>query len=64
METAPFLLRSRWGKALETILLDARVFAWGPRIRLSREQPGHNHEAGQVILSGPPPRARSWVRAA
>ncbi|MFD3873964.1 hypothetical protein [Streptomyces sp. NPDC058623] len=36
METAPFLLRSRWEKELETVLLDDLEFAWGPRIRLSR----------------------------
>ncbi|MFD5935702.1 hypothetical protein [Streptomyces sp. NPDC060333] len=36
METAPFLLRGRWQKALETVLLDDLEFAWGPRTRLSR----------------------------
>ncbi|MFG3042874.1 hypothetical protein ACGFYZ_38845 [Streptomyces sp. NPDC048330] len=36
METAPFLLRSRWDEALEAVLLDDLEFAWGPRIRLSR----------------------------
>ncbi|MCX4673680.1 hypothetical protein OG453_44810 [Streptomyces sp. NBC_01381] len=34
MESAPFLLRSRWG--LEYVLLDDLEFAWGPRIRTSR----------------------------
>nr|WSW49858.1 hypothetical protein OG296_43370 [Streptomyces sp. NBC_01001] len=36
METAPFLLRSRWDKALEAVLLDDLEFAWGPRTRLSQ----------------------------
>ncbi|MFE9400055.1 hypothetical protein [Streptomyces flavidovirens] len=36
METAAFLLRSRWDKALEDVLLDDLEFEWGPRIRLSR----------------------------
>ncbi|MFD9271474.1 hypothetical protein ACFWB1_34685 [Streptomyces goshikiensis] len=36
MESAPFLLRSRWGKALEAVLLDDLEVAWGPRTRLSR----------------------------
>lgn len=36
MEAAPFLLRSRWDKALEAALLDDLEFAWGPRTRLSR----------------------------
>ncbi|MFG2097172.1 hypothetical protein [Streptomyces sp. NPDC048612] len=36
METAPFLLRGRWEKELETVFLDDLEFAWGPRIRLSR----------------------------
>ncbi|MHB6912839.1 hypothetical protein [Streptomyces sp. DB-54] len=36
METAPFLLRGRWEKELETVFLDDLEFAWGPRIRLNR----------------------------
>ncbi|WP_434598012.1 hypothetical protein [Streptomyces sp. A5-4] len=36
MEAAPFLLRSRWEKELEDVLLDDLEFVWGPRIRLSR----------------------------
>ncbi|WP_329169466.1 hypothetical protein OG709_35955 (plasmid) [Streptomyces sp. NBC_01267] len=36
METNPFLLRGRWEKEEETVLLDDLEFAWGPRIRLSR----------------------------
>ncbi|MEW2490461.1 hypothetical protein [Streptomyces sp. NPDC048411] len=37
MESAPFLLRSRWEKAGEDdVFLDDLEFAWGPRIRLSR----------------------------
>ncbi|MET9568461.1 hypothetical protein ABZY34_04830 [Streptomyces virginiae] len=36
MDTAPFLLPSRWDKALETVLLDDLEFAWGPATRLSR----------------------------
>ncbi|MFE4205491.1 hypothetical protein ACFRSX_30840 [Streptomyces goshikiensis] len=35
METAPFLLRSRWNEAFEAILLADLEFAWGPRIRVS-----------------------------
>ncbi|MGW8985062.1 hypothetical protein ACWGQ9_20650 [Streptomyces parvus] len=36
METAPFLLRSRWEEELETVFLDDLEFVWGPRTRLSR----------------------------
>ncbi|MFD5936523.1 hypothetical protein [Streptomyces sp. NPDC060333] len=36
METAPFLLRSRWDEALEAVLLADLEFAWGPRMRVSR----------------------------
>ncbi|MGW5609541.1 hypothetical protein ACWEWI_26310 [Streptomyces sp. NPDC003753] len=36
METAPFLLRSRWDGELEDTLLDDLEFVWGPRIHLSR----------------------------
>lgn len=36
MESAPFLLRGQWEKALETVFLDDLEFVWGPRIRLSR----------------------------
>ncbi|MFB7258065.1 hypothetical protein [Streptomyces nojiriensis] len=36
METAPFLLRSRWDEAFEAVLLADLEFAWGPRIRVSR----------------------------
>lgn len=36
MEAAPFLLRGRWEKQLETVFLDDLEFAWGPRIRVSR----------------------------
>ncbi|MFE8940924.1 hypothetical protein ACFYNX_26000 [Streptomyces sp. NPDC007872] len=36
MESAPFLLRGRWEKALETVFLDDLGSAWGPGIRLSR----------------------------
>ncbi|WP_329449226.1 hypothetical protein OG906_41240 (plasmid) [Streptomyces sp. NBC_01426] len=36
METVPFLLRGRWKKGLEIVLLDDLEFAWGPRTRLNR----------------------------
>ncbi|MBV7674089.1 hypothetical protein STHAL_32090 [Streptomyces halstedii] len=36
METAPFLLRSRWEEELEIVFLDDLEFVWGPRTRLSR----------------------------
>lgn len=36
MEAAPFLLRGRWERELEAILLDDLEFVWGPRTRLSR----------------------------
>ncbi|AWN32618.1 hypothetical protein [Streptomyces sp. NEAU-S7GS2] len=36
MDANPFLLRGRWEKELEEVLLDDIEFAWGPRIRLSR----------------------------
>ncbi|MGW0563169.1 hypothetical protein ACWDZ4_21755 [Streptomyces sp. NPDC003016] len=36
MESTPFLLRSRWDKSLEEVLLDDLEFSWGPRTRLSR----------------------------
>ncbi|WP_405863537.1 hypothetical protein [Streptomyces sp. NBC_00005] len=36
MESAPFLLRSRWNEELEEVLLDDLEFAWGPSLRLSR----------------------------
>ncbi|MEU4954700.1 hypothetical protein [Streptomyces lavendulae] len=36
MESAPFLLRGRWEKELETVFLDDLEFVWGPRIRLNR----------------------------
>ncbi|MER8233136.1 hypothetical protein [Streptomyces sp. NPDC094049] len=36
MEAAPFLLRSRWDRALDAVLLDDLEFVWGPRTRLSR----------------------------
>ncbi|MGW6571975.1 hypothetical protein ACWGAN_07335 [Streptomyces sp. NPDC054945] len=36
MEAVPFLLRSRWDKTMEAVLLDDLEFAWGPRTRLSR----------------------------
>lgn len=36
MESTPFLLRSRWDKSLEEVLLDDLEFSWEPRTRLSR----------------------------
>ncbi|MFD5934134.1 hypothetical protein [Streptomyces sp. NPDC060333] len=41
MESAPFLLCSRWDKALEAVLLADLEFAWGPRIRVSRWAAGN-----------------------
>ncbi|MFB7919570.1 hypothetical protein [Streptomyces sp. NPDC056061] len=37
METNPSGLRSQWEKKMEDVFLDDLEFAWGPRIRLSRE---------------------------
>ncbi|WP_369211753.1 hypothetical protein [Streptomyces flavofungini] len=36
METAPFLLRSRWDEAFEAVLLADLEFDWEPRVRVSR----------------------------
>ncbi|MFD7868173.1 hypothetical protein [Streptomyces sp. NPDC059783] len=36
MEAVPFLLRGRWDRKEEGILLDDLEYAWSPRIRLSR----------------------------